>query len=242
MEDSKSNEVHEQNEENKIEKHPNLSTLSSNETALKISILNNETNTNLIPLGHTNHGFINDELSNHSQKIKTENVTKMEGKGIETGTYEEQPISKNEGTSNEVSKVLGEPSNYSQKIKTESVTEMKGKGTENGTNEEQPMSKNEGTPNEVSKVLEESIENEQVDAKQNDETEHVSIEGNIDTKAETETIKISNQNNFKGKISKIILSILKFAFIEGRDVPLFMNSDLFHETSLIQSKPMLTRN
>ena len=195
MEDSKSNEVHEQNEENKIEKHPNLSTLSSNETALKISILNNETNTNLIPLGHTNHGFINDELSNHSQKIKTENVTKMEGKGIETGTYEEQPISKNEGTSNE-----------------------------------------------VSKILRESIENEQIDAKQNDETEHVSIEGNIDTKAETETIKSSNQNNFKGKISKIILSILKFAFIEGRDVPLFMNSDLFHETSLIQSKPMLTRN
>ena len=195
MEDSKSNEVHEQNEENKIEKHPTLSTLSSNETALKISILNNETNTNLIPLGHTNHGFINDELSNHSQKIKTENVTKMEGKGIETGTYEEQPISKNEGTSNE-----------------------------------------------VSKILRESIENEQIDAKQNDETEHVSIEGNIDTKAETETIKSSNQNNFKGKISKIILSILKFAFIEGRDVPLFMNSDLFHETSLIQSKPMLTRN
>ena len=33
--------------------------------------------------------------------------TKIEGKVIETGTYEEQSISKNEGTSNEVSKVLG---------------------------------------------------------------------------------------------------------------------------------------
>ena len=153
MEDLKLNEDHDQNGENEVEKYPNISTLSNDKTTLKISSLNNEPSTNLTQLGHTNHGFINDEPLNDSQKIYTKNINRLEEEGTETGNNEESFISKDEGTSNE-----------------------------------------------VSKVLRESIENEQNVAKQNNETKHVSKMGTIDTKAEA--IKISNQNNFKGKISK----------------------------------------